>query len=1213
MRDPGTFWVKEARSVDMSEEAQNFWELEKQIWQEYELDDFTTDTYKPRKGEICCIKWRKKNERNFKWVRVKVLAKIQGAERTLIRVLLVDYYVEITVPEKSLKKCEPHFLNVPFQAVEVHLNGIIPKSMSIQITDRMEAVNLPNDSWDASALVFVRKLLEEHTKAQLEVMKIEGNNILLGRLHLYIQDEIICVNDLLQEEDYAYEIDDLGNIPAKTLDPPSRDTKTYKEKMLELQTNLVKDFNGVMKVGNSSSICRGTSEDKRPILHQTIENYDLSDVAVRKTYQKSISTENVPSNLRPKNFSIGRGIPTSLKNKVPSPRQSNTIKYDDTRKLSRSNNSPNASAVRDSNKPNRQSSNQLQANAAPIVVKSAMSPSPVGRHVAANQMSPVTKSVIEPSIISNNFEKRVSPIADDKIKKSSSFSPADSVSSLNISFVSSIGRGKAIQEKLKLAKMADVVKESTDKVNDSVVAVDNDECKINRSANIKFHNLQKLRDSIVAANNNESKINKSDDVKFKNVQKLEDSLAAADNDESKINKSYNIKFENLNKIKTKSSNIENKDGIKCVSKRSVTVTELHSGSKSSSPVQRCVQSKESFTNCTIPKRQRLNLSSKHAIMLSNLKKSPLSSSSSSKSFSANSNDSLTKNLSFDETNLNSEEDAKCDNGICSTTDDEISSNITSNHRRSHLRSVLKSPSASEGEKSVVTMSSAAVTVTSCNVKDESKGAIPKQRSKSILHGEYNDNERDQSAVVTAVESKISRFKDFSSPDEASCSSADDEYTSYRQAFELAGDKDDDFYKSTWNSASFNTNMMSTFDTLNEHIRGLAYSKGVRVPAPYTRVDSHFCSHLVEQLRRLNFKEPSVIQKYAWPSICRGRNVAVVAESSAGNVLVYLVPILSSLMEVNSYCSIPDGNGPLAVIFCISSESAEHLYNVIKNLSENSRVKCHVLHSGLEDAVKTNLLNGCDILISTPCSFMRVFKQIKGKFTNLNRICHLVFNDADRLMKLFNEQVKMVMNEYLRVIHQPARLDTAHQVITCGTEWNNSISQFIDSYFQDSLQPIMTDPIIHFTNFFEAAIHADVETFVHFVDVDCLQRQFLEVIDGCKNKKTIIFTSSHFVAKQLYDTLHSLSYFVIRADMKMSNYELNAVKDNWERHHNANSAPLLVFDDACIPSMIITDAECIIHYDIPELSKSQFGLRFSTMMKNFGKNNVTVADNVNEVK
>jgi len=52
-------------------------------------------------------------------------------------------------------------------------------------------------------------------------------------------------------------------------------------------------------------------------------------------------------------------------------------------------------------------------------------------------------------------------------------------------------------------------------------------------------------------------------------------------------------------------------------------------------------------------------------------------------------------------------------------------------------------------------------------------------------------------------------------------------------------------------------------------------------------------------------------------------------------------------------------------------------------------------------LQVSLMNGTDMIISTPSTFLRMLDK---NYTNVRRLCHLVIDDADIITKEFPQQV-----------------------------------------------------------------------------------------------------------------------------------------------------------------------------------------------------------------
>lgn len=109
-----------------------------------------------------------------------------------------------------------------------------------------------------------------------------------------------------------------------------------------------------------------------------------------------------------------------------------------------------------------------------------------------------------------------------------------------------------------------------------------------------------------------------------------------------------------------------------------------------------------------------------------------------------------------------------------------------------------------------------------------------------------------------------------------------------------------------------------------------------------------------------------------------------------------------------------------------------------------------------------LLNGCEILITTAISLN---DAIEVGYTNLNRLCHLVFDNAHKLFDHFTEDVQTLMKNYESVLRKNSSL-VVNQIIVVGMKWSFSI----DSFSRKCISP---EPMVIISNKVETALFAKV--------------------------------------------------------------------------------------------------------------------------------------------
>ncbi|XP_064611856.1 uncharacterized protein LOC135475845 [Liolophura sinensis] len=146
----------------------------------------------------------------------------------------------------------------------------------------------------------------------------------------------------------------------------------------------------------------------------------------------------------------------------------------------------------------------------------------------------------------------------------------------------------------------------------------------------------------------------------------------------------------------------------------------------------------------------------------------------------------------------------------------------------------------------------------------------------------------------------------------------------------------------------------------------------------------FDDRVIKVLRSKKLDSPLLIQSYCWPPVLRGRDVIGIAPRNKGQILAYLAPLLTQLIENKLY---PEGGGPLVLILCSSWRRAQEIQCKCETILGEltfPRVMT-IFGGGREEVYNIPLINGCEILIATPHCLTRKL----DKYVSLRRLGHLV--------------------------------------------------------------------------------------------------------------------------------------------------------------------------------------------------------------------------------
>ncbi|KAM9061450.1 putative ATP-dependent RNA helicase TDRD12 isoform 2-T4 [Sarcophilus harrisii] len=304
-------------------------------------------------------------------------------------------------------------------------------------------------------------------------------------------------------------------------------------------------------------------------------------------------------------------------------------------------------------------------------------------------------------------------------------------------------------------------------------------------------------------------------------------------------------------------------------------------------------------------------------------------------------------------------------------------------------------------------------------------------------------------------------------------------------------------------------------------------------------------------------------------------------------------VLRNKIEPCSFETAPlsvDLKKPLAVIVCPGWKKAQHIFELLEEYGRCSRpLHPMLLIIGLnkEEAQNTKFQRGCEVIITTPHSLLRLLKYHSLLFL---RLCHLIFDEIEVLFFEAGEQMLTILDYFKKTIIIEERESAPHQIVAVGAHWSKHIELLTKEF--------MNDPYIVITAMEEAALYGNVQQIVQLC-LDCEKTStLLRMLDFSPShaQKTLIFTSNVAEAEIVCKVVESSSIFCLKMHTEIAANFKN-VLEQWKKKLSLGSQIVLVLTDDCIPPLAITDATCVIHFSFPGSPKI-FGGRLYCMSDNF---------------
>ncbi|PKK25787.1 tudor domain containing 12 [Columba livia] len=232
------------------------------------------------------------------------------------------------------------------------------------------------------------------------------------------------------------------------------------------------------------------------------------------------------------------------------------------------------------------------------------------------------------------------------------------------------------------------------------------------------------------------------------------------------------------------------------------------------------------------------------------------------------------------------------------------------------------------------------------------------------------------------------------------------------------------------------------------------------------------------------------------------------------------------------------------------------------------------------------IQGCEVIVTTPYSFLRLFEHHNLLFC---RLCHLVLDEVEVLLSEATEQVFTILDCYNKSVFAEEWEYSLHQIIAVGTHYNKHIARLIKEF--------MSDPYVVITAVEEASIYGNVQQVVQPCTNSEKTAVLLKILDFTPNdlQKVLIFTDSVSEAEMVHQALKSNSIFSLRIH-KESEFNFTYILEQWTKKYSSGTHVVLILTDDCMQPLGITDATCVVHFSFP--SPSIFVQRLHSLSDNF---------------
>ncbi|MCP4633307.1 MAG: DEAD/DEAH box helicase [candidate division Zixibacteria bacterium] len=308
--------------------------------------------------------------------------------------------------------------------------------------------------------------------------------------------------------------------------------------------------------------------------------------------------------------------------------------------------------------------------------------------------------------------------------------------------------------------------------------------------------------------------------------------------------------------------------------------------------------------------------------------------------------------------------------------------------------------------------------------------------------------------------------------------------------------------------------------------------------------------LIKEINRLNFENPTPIQKEAIPAGIRGDDIIAIARTGSGKTLAFGIPMLQRLSKIKN---------STGLVLVPTRELAIQVKEALQAISRSVNIRSAVLIGGASISLQRNALRkNPRIIIATPG---RLRDLIKRRAVNLSDVDVFILDEADRMLDMgFIPDIKEIMKSIP---------DTRQTMLFSAT---------MPKAIEAIAEKIMKDPIrieIDRSGTTPAEISHEM-FFIKNQDKKRLLAVQLKQYSG----PVLVFTRTKRMASRLTDKVNSMGFAATEIHSNRSLGQRRNALEGFKR----GIYQILIATDIAARGIDVSGIELVVNYDMPANSE-----------------------------
>ncbi|XP_065210782.1 probable ATP-dependent RNA helicase DDX23 [Planococcus citri] len=359
-------------------------------------------------------------------------------------------------------------------------------------------------------------------------------------------------------------------------------------------------------------------------------------------------------------------------------------------------------------------------------------------------------------------------------------------------------------------------------------------------------------------------------------------------------------------------------------------------------------------------------------------------------------------------------------------------------------------------------------------------------------------------------------------------------------------------------------------------------KGGKIPDPIRNwKESKIPEEILDIIHKIDYKEPTPIQRQAIPIGLQNRDIIGVAETGSGKTLAFLIPLLVWIQSLPKIERNEDADqGPYAIIMAPTRELAQQIEEETNKFGQPLSIRTVCVVGGLsreEQGFRLRL--GCEIVIATPG---RLIDVLENRYLVLNQCTYIVLDEADRMIDMgFEPDVQKIL-EYMPVTNLKPDTEDAEDETKLLANYHSKKKYRQTVMFTATMPPAverlartyLRRPAVVYIGSIGKPTER-TEQIVYMVTEQDKRRKLMELLNRGVEPPIIIFVNQKKGADVLAKGLEKLGYNACTLHggkgQEQREYALSSLK--------GGTKDILVATDVAGRGIDIKDVSMVINYDM----------------------------------